>query len=520
MTVDYLTEAEAAGVKSAASAGGTTAKRSSRKHGNTNTIARVGLFPPIWARTAKKPSRVLAWAAEGLLTTEHGDTFPYLGPSDLRILVHEAAADGLLLYMPAKDFEALIPDFLSRRECVWSDSAGKIVAFKVRSGRRTRYIYRATVWAQLDGIDKLAELRRFLDDMGVGDLGTPGAVGIRLMYAHYPRGKRQFRPPSAAWQDLYNNLIAGRTELLEPFKGRAAVELDLNNAYAAGIAAGVPQGRCWRVFEEIDAEPAAWWYGHWKWRLPAKIPYGVLGSRPPVTGRRRLRSRLSWPRDGGSEGEGWYTGEEIAEARKAGYICEFQGRGWAWEQLSTDFAEWAQWMDAAKLAYRAQRTEPARATLPEQWIKLATVAAIGRLGMDCMEKTVWAPDDVWNVDAYTPIDSCEVVDVMLSERHCPPSRGDLLIHVCVQVHAYVRAQLRAAHTALLAEGFKACMSNIDCFYVVDVQELPPLVQFGAGLGAWKQKRLTPAEDCGTIRVESAGWVLAGNLTKTPGVPHQ
>lgn len=463
-----------------------------------------------------KPQRCLAWLHQGKARIEDGPLLDYHSLAELGSLLLDHNGLG---YMPDQEFEHWALIALKQRtpwcDPMWADAAGRIVGLRFRGPRRkTRYLYRASVW-NLDGVGDLLRLRGWLEDVGAGDHGTPGAVGLYSMILRWPAGAEKLRrPPWECWKLLYDHGVGGRTELLRPGDYTEVTKRDMNAAYPWALSKGVPAGFCCRLYHESDTQYVKWWYGHYRWTIPSdvKLADGLLCTRGDGRG-----ARLLWPAQPGASGEGWYSGAEIATARDAGYVCQFV-TGVGWTEISTAFAEWAQWCLTAKAAYQARGAE-----LELAWTKQISVAAIGRFAMDCYDTSVWlegdAPEAVVEKTGSRGFQGLmatldrENVMVELVKTWGPRSRSDLLIQVALSVFAEVRMAMNAERARLKPKD--VIMQVVDALYIQGRPHRP----VGIGPGQFKQLKLLPGDD-GLIRFPAAGHVITGDpdQTRRPGIP--
>ena len=475
---------------------------------DTAPDASIPSWPQYWQRSRNAPARILAYSASHWIQTEHGERFTVANAIQLRETV---CNHNLTLYIRNEDFEAWIPFFTSSGECLWNPAHSQISGFRFKLSRKVHYVYRASIWLLRAATD-LAHLRAFLDDMAVGDCPTPGALGFRLMARLFPRQQRLRRPPWVAWHDMHASLQGGRTELVSAAGDYPELtEIDLNSAYAHALSTAAPAGPCVKLFCEEDAHECAWTYGLYRWSIPVDLDLAAerLGTRLPG-------HRLRWRHDRGVEYEGWYTGAEIAAARDAGYLCTFV-RGWGYTETTDAFAQWAYWLDSARRHYQGVGGE-----LEETWCKLATVAAIGRFGMDRVNYVVTtqgfensrlgaSPEGYDGSKTYGVGPDAISVQRVIPRRE----RNYLLPQLAIHVHSTVRLQMDAL---IPGWGLNAVMRNIDAWYVQTSEDGAWRVLASMGEpGAWKIKPLTCLPNKRSIRVQAAGWVEAGNLTKTPGV---
>lgn len=471
--------------------------------------ASIPSWPQFWQRVRNAPDRVLAYSSAHWIRTEAGDRFEVHNAIQLRETV---CRENLTPYVRDEDFDAWAPSFYSSGECLWNPAHSQISGFRFKLSRKVHYVYRASVWC-LSGASDLDRLRRFLDDMALGDCPTPGALGFRLMGRLFPRNQRLRRPTWPAWHDMHANLQGGRTQLLDS-QGEypELTEIDLNSAYAHALAEDAPAGTCIKLFCEEDGNECAWTYGLYRWSIPPDLELDAerLGSRLPG-------HRLRWHHDRGIEYEGWYTGAEVAAARDAGYLCTFV-RGWGYTETTTAFAQWANWIDSARRHYQSLGAD-----LEETWCKLATVAAIGRFGMDRANFIVTtsayensrlgaAPEGYADSKTFGIGPDAISVQRVIPRRE----RNYLLPQLAIHVHAVTRMRMDAL---IPGWGRAAVMRNIDAWYVALGEDgaMRVLFDLQQPSWAWKIKGLTPRKIGGNIRVQAAGWVEAGNLTKKPGV---
>lgn len=474
-------------------------------------------WPTPWNQ--KNPKRLLGWASSGVCHFEDGRTAKYSSQAELNACLFFYDA---YLLMPKKEFNKWVPAYVKSAQCVYAESAGRIIGFRVKMGSRVRYCYQAeAVWpgiekAGFDGIDKL---RAFLDEWECGDVGTPSALGMRLAEALIPRSERFWHPGWCAWNDLKKHAVAGWVDLFMKCEGEQAVVIDMNSAYPAAARQGMPAGRCTAVFSDEEAKLEAWTFGRYEWRLSSdagvveRERYTVLA----ITNRGHAHATGQWSPEQGTAGQGWYTGVEAEAARNSGAFAEFVLiTGWGWERVSTAFAEWVERLDAAKAAY--QDVGEARA-LELGWLKRMMVAPFGRFFMDLFDTTVVEPGSVEEEGLiyYQRYGREEVVFQVVKKQ---PGRWNptLLPQLSAHVWSSTRMELARTMTAAHEAGWEIFMCAVDGAYMKPASIRPLALDYGKHAGQWKQKDLFSAT------VSAAGWAhgtLEDGTTyrKSPGQSH-
>lgn len=487
-------------------------------------------WPPNWKY--KKQQRVLAWASDGLLQTEDERQFGYTTKDELEdLLFHE----NLRILMPDHEFHSWVQPYVdaNKGECIWSDSPARVLGFRVRRGSRVRYIQQAkATWPGMEheGASGLPRMRAFNDGWGLGDMSTPGSLGLRLAETLIPKNEKFWKPPYQAWQDLHEHGVAGWVDLFMRYEGDSAVCLDMNSAYPTAARSGMPAGRCVRIFNDDDAAEEAWTFGRYEWRLSddpgvvERAKYLVLAlGRHDNTG-----AASNWVPAPGASGEGWYTGVEVEAARNSGAFSEFVLRnGWGWEKVSSAFAEWTQRIDDEKARLKALG---AAAELEYGWVKRMSVAPFGRFFMDIFATSVYKQGTVLDTPAFAQAaDNGQVLtwaqqygpyEVELQTVRSPGQRRDPTKLPHLAIHVWTQTRVKLAETMQLASeaGWEIFMCAIDGIYAKPVQRGRLIgLEMGASPGMWKQKELFD------VKVTAAGTVsgVLGSgerFTKMPGVP--
>lgn len=428
------------------------------------------------------------------------------------------------LLMPRKEFHRWIAEYVKvGGQCVFSESSQRIVGFRVKMGSRVRYCYHAeAVWPGIEaaGFLGLDKLRGFLDQWQLGDLNTPGALGLRLAEALCPPKERFWHPGWCAWADLHDHAVAGWVDLFMRYQGDHAVMLDINSAYPAAAAQGMPAGRCTRIFNDFDASQEAWTFGRYEWTISSdpgvveRERFTVLA----ITNRGHAHATGQWLPDCGSTGSGWYTGVEAQAARDSGAFDTFVlTKGWGWERVSTAFAEWVQRLDAAKAAYQAMGEDGA---LELGWLKRMMVAPFGRFFMEAFECQVYQAETVEEegLILHQQYGRYEV-DIQLVKL--PPKRWNCTLLPQLSAHVWSVTRMKLAETMRLAHeaGWEIFMCAVDGAYMKPAPGVKPLqLEYGLRAGQWKQK------DLFAVQVTAAGHVQGQTedgraYRKTPGQRH-
>lgn len=499
-----------------------TSSKTSRTEGESEPGKGFKAFPwpAPWSRNQKDPKRLLGWASGGKAHFEDGRTASYSSQSELNSVLFFYDA---YLLMPAKEFNKWVPSYIKSGQCVYAEAANRIIGFRVKMGSRVRYCYNAeSAWPGIEkaGFAGLDKLRAFFDAAGVGDLSTPGALGLRLAERLIPRNERFWHPGWCAWLDLHDHAVAGWVDLFATYQGEHAVMLDMNSAYPAAARQGMPAGVCTRIFTESDAAEEAWTFGRYEWRLSSdagvveRERYTVLA----ITNRGKAHATGEWTPEPGTAGQGWYTGVEVQAARDSGAFTEFElTGGWGWSRVSSAFAEWVACLDAAKGAYQALGEDGA---LELDWLKRMMVAPFGRFFMDAFECEVTEPGDK-PAEGAVYYQQYGGQDVVFQVSKSPPKRWNptLLPQLSAHVWSYTRIEL--ARTMQLAHeaGWEIFMCAVDGAYMKPRGRAPALpLDYGRRAGQWKQKDLFGAN------IPAAGWA-SGTLDdgtqyrKTPGLKH-
>lgn len=474
-------------------------------------------WPPPWQQ--KNPKRTLGWASGGKVFLEDGSQTSYKTQAELNAVMffHDA-----YLLMPKKEFNRWVPAYVKTQQCVYAESANRIIGFRVKLGSRVRYCYQAeAAWPGIEkaGLNGLVRLRRFLDAWGCGDLSTPGALGLRLAEQVIPKGERFWHPGWSAWLDLHEHAVAGWVDLFMKYEGEHAVMLDMNSAYPAAAKAGMPAGRCTRIFNDADAAQEAWTFGRYEWTLSSDIGvvdrerYTVLA----IANRGHAHASGQWRPEPGTAGQGWYTGVEAAAARDSGAYAEFKlVEGWGWSRVSSAFAEWVDRLDAAKSAYQGLGEDGA---LELGWLKRMMVAPFGRFFMDAHECVVGEPGalDAEGIVVYQKYGQNDVC-YQLAKR--PPKRWNCTLLPQLSAHVWSVTRMELAKTMRLADeaGWQIFMCAVDGAYMKPASIRPLALDYGPRAGQWKQK------DLFSVNVPAAGHIY-GTLEngqkyrKSPGLTH-
>lgn len=429
----------------------------------------------------KKPHRLLGWAARGLVAFEDDTTAEYKTKQDLEDLLFEKTA---YVLMPDFEFNKWVRQYVEAGDqCVYADAAQRIVGFRIKRGRCTRYVYNAkSAWPGMErlGAGGLDRLRHFLDEWELGDQSTPGALGLRAAEALIPEDERFWRPPWPAWADLHRHGVAGWVHMFARHKGEGVL-VDMNSAYPAAARINMPAGRCSKIWNDGDAAEEAWTFARYEWRLSSdagvveRARYTVLA----LTTRDNADSQGGGTCEPGAVGEGWYTGVEAEAARATGAFAAFECRGgWGWERVSSAFAGWTDWMDAAKARYKAvaeaaghEAECPCRycQQIEAGWVKRASVAVFGRFFMDAMETHVYAPG---GVDAEGEVSvqeygrsQVEVQFVRVPGRQTDPTK---LPHLACHVWSVTRVELARTMDLARDAGWEVFMCAIDGVYAKQI----------------------------------------------------
>lgn len=451
--------------------------------------------------------------------TEDDRTHQYRTKEQLEGLLF---SENLYVLMPDFEFHRWVQAFVDGGDqCVWAESPKRIVGFRIHSGRRTRYIYNAkSAWPGMEniGASGLERLRHFWDAWGLGDLSTPGAIGLRLAEECISRDVAFWRPPWQAYQDLMEHGVAGWVDLFMKYDGESCVALDMNSAYPSAAKVGMPSGRCTRLFTDEDEREEAWTFGRYEWRLSSDA--GVVEQHKYVVlavGRHdNAGAGLQWLPQPGASGSGWYTRAEAEAARNTGAYSEFEFRGgWGWSEVSSAFSEWTERMDAAKAAAKALGEDY---EVEYGWVKRMSVAPFGRFFMDAAETHVFAPGDVHAEGSYW-LQHYGGKEVELQIVKTLPTRVDptklpqLSIHVWTQTRVNLANALQLAHEA----GWEIFMCAIDGIYAKPIQHIRLDLDYGPNAGQWKQKELfdVAISAAGTVKGRLAG---GDRYVKMPGIP--
>lgn len=250
------------------------------------------------------------------------------------------------------------------------NKVSQIQGIRVTQGKYTAWIVDVRAWGipELDGIT-YAEMKRLFDLCGVGVRPTPGSLGqamIRNSWYQFGHGS-VYRPNNACRLDILENSIGGRVDyFVSPQDHFTEVhEYDIVSAYSS-VSTKLPVGTAIARFSLPREEDG---YTTWFMRCVVTIPAGnstVLG----IFAVRTASDVNEYPTTSGTYVV-WLWRDEIEACQEVGWQVEVQ-QGWAWRGWTTGLANWSEQMKAL----RVQEEE-----MIGKWVKLATVAGIGRFGM-------------------------------------------------------------------------------------------------------------------------------------------
>jgi hypothetical protein len=337
--------------------------RNKRKN---NFMPKLLLFPPFQARPLR---RLLAYLQEQTIITENEQIYTFASVGELASLLYQ---EQLLLFVSAL---AAVPhdlfEYLIDRGEVWCTKHGDPISVQLHyPNRATRWIVSAKTWGcPRPTVAFLQRLRNFLAIMEVGDSGSPGGVGLAKLRASWLgqyglnwKRHRQERPNQAAVAEIRARGMGARSDLLSTDTYEFAWELDRKNAYASDLAQPLPTGPAMRFGHGLIA-PFPVWVGTCQVTIPDALCYGLFPMR-------NLEKQLYYPTQPGQY-ETWLWSNQAALCARHGLHVEPLA-GWGWYETTTDCASFVEQLTALRDQH------PEHAGL----IKLALVAAIGRLGME------------------------------------------------------------------------------------------------------------------------------------------
>ena len=401
--------------------------------------------------------RTLAIWKDDQLVTEHGEWTKVSDWQELKQL-----AKGLDIYV-----DRLL-------ECSWfyeaiEDNSVEIIAtksmsirmIKWRSGRHILSVNQVDTWLHgwPAGPQFLDMLRRLFDYCQIGELSTPASLGMYCMSSLFD-DKRQAEPHTRDREILLEHMVGGRDDLLQKGTYDLCYEYDIRSAYASK-ACQLPSGSSIKIWGERDD-------------LPAYFSSCVVVIREPlVMGVFHMErdGHLHYPTETGLY-KVWLWNDEIQRCKEAGcFVLVENGIGWS--NTTTGLTPWAHHMD--KLRRDADEDIAGL-------IKIATVAAIGRFGVDHWRVRVVHERDRQEGDE--PLNIGYQPHSWLWTRQEYAS-GCYMTHWSSYIMMATRIALYDRMLAEIGSGNVVLMSNFDGLYTL----YPTKLETKDELGSWQFKRV-------------------------------
>jgi hypothetical protein len=302
----------------------------------------------------------------------------------------------------------------------------KIMQLSMRHGKNIGVICHAK--AILDGEDRdisvsdLQAIRQLCDHLGIKAKATIAAISIETMRAHLPRHAINTLP-AGMHDDIYQWRRFPRAENIQPGTFFDIHEYDLTSAFAAQLAAGVPNGAAIKTGSETFLERNPFALAHIRWRFTGDIQ----------TSPRLLRR----DREDNVELGDWHKcliyWNIAIMARSLGYDIEldpdYRWPAIVWRETSNAFAPWVSWINERLATAPNERTQAL--------IKLVRNAGIGRFAMSRLE---WKA----TTDPHKVMSDPEIRQWSKTARGIPFVRLSDDNHI-----AYYKAPGRTSDTALL-----------------------------------------------------------------------
>lgn len=464
----------------------------------------VPTWPPRWR--ARKVERTLAILEGDRITTIDGELLELSSWEQLRAALF---AHDLQVYSATlTSHRILVAAYQDPSVEIAARADGTAVGIRVREGHRTRWIMSSLgAWSAEPSVAFLRALEATHRLLGVDLTLTASALGQATMRKHWPHDQYQSRPHAQAWRWVYDAVIGGRVDTLQPgVTFRRIFEADLNDAYLAA-SRRLPAGTAvyWsgtREREEPLTDPG-FATGLFRctvvlWRDLPLGPFGMRTDDPGLnvhpTERGIYEDVMLWAEDIAllrSTGRG----EEDPDGWEGGSVSVVMHEGWYWTAWTDGLAKWA------RILHRARRTAPAELA---PLIKQAIVAGIGRFGTDRVRYSVVsrprAPGD-------QPITDPKLGPVELWLHEEPADRGECQVHWSSYIVASVRRELYRQAVRHAADG-TLIATNYDAIYTT---RRPG--RSSRELGRWKVRELHHAT------VPAARQLIADEKVRLPGVPY-
>ncbi len=316
--------------------------------------------------------RNLAYYADNSITTEQGIVYTIPDFSTLLTTIFEHNLLTFMLQLPTFPYIEQVIQYGGKVLC---SEDGKPLGIRIKGGKNTaRWIVSASGW----GCDRLSVewlqlLRQVYQTAQVGTPATPGALGQAMFRQSFKqshgdnwRQHRHRRPSGPIANKIREESSGARSEVFQlGVVFDVAYENDQHNGYGAALAAPQPTGKTFSITGKVAQN-----YPFYFVKCEVMIHHDmVIGPFPVRVGDKRNRHPV-FPCDRGVYVT-WLWNREIETTRREGCSVKIIS-GFAWREATYDFAPFVE--AVAQL----------RDTAPHEvrpFLKLALVAAVGRLGM-------------------------------------------------------------------------------------------------------------------------------------------
>lgn len=375
------------------------------------------------------------------------------------------------------------------------NKVSQVAGIRVKIGNHTAWIVDIRAWGIPElGRTEAQELAALFELCNVGVRPTPGSLGQAMMRQEWYRSGHASipRPNNACRLDVLENTTGGRVDyFVHPDQLFLEVhEYDIVSAYSS-VATRLPAGSAvCRFTEPLESDGYISWFLRCTVTIaaPSYDTFGVFAV-PNEEGIHK------YPTEPGQYSV-WLWKDEIEACRERGWKVEVQD-GWAWRQWSYGLATWAEQMRALRISDSEHISK---------WIKLATVAGIGRFGMPlyrfklAVEGTVpLRPGDMVLTDADGETGFVLIRETSIQNNYMSHWFGYILMR-CRMVLYHRMMEDRA-------RGITIYMTNYDAIYTDKEVSYYPAVE---GI-TWKHKLLTH------VRFPFPRGVVSDQKTTLPGI---
>lgn len=441
---------------------------------------RLQQWPGYTERQPRK--RVLAMLKGYRILSEHGDVWYVRSWASVKELLFREHLELYVTDLPGswwfadaiRDSQAkvLVPSTAIMHS--WNP----VTAMYVKEGRHRGWILSSRAWnTPTVSFDFLHTLRTLFDSTGVGERPTPGSLGQALMRQYWQQDKRKWvsRPYNQCRRDLLAHSLGGRVDYyVSPITEYAEVyEQDLTGAYAS-VVDRLPGGHCVSLHREpVDFTECVTYFMECRITIPDDIHlvFGVFGIKSE-------NGTNVYPTESGRY-TAWLWKEEIEQCRRLGIVVQ-PCTGWGWTNWNSGLARWARHM------FQLRSVLGSAESVLGKWIKQAIVSSLGRFGMPLWQWSLLPESSplLTQGDMGLSINNQETGLVL---HRVAEWSSNHLTHWYSYLIMRCRLVLRARMQMEYDKGNPVLASNYDAVYTLLPAEAGSL---GAGLGEWKQSRLT------------------------------